>query len=77
MSEQFLVKQNAFLICSWRFLISSKLEQLEFKLEKLLVLQPLRANSKRTFQCTPPIAETLCVKNPRAIVVCGFLMKSL
>ena len=26
---------------------------------------------------TPPIAEILCVKNGRAIVVCGFLMKSL
>ena len=25
--------QNAFLTCSWRFLISNKLEQLEFKLE--------------------------------------------
>ena len=23
---------------------------------------------------TPPIAEVLCVKNGRAIVVCGFLM---
>ena len=29
--EQF---QNAFLTCSWKFLISNKLEQLEFKLEK-------------------------------------------
>ena len=27
-------KQNAFLTCSWRFLISNKLEQLGFKLEK-------------------------------------------
>ena len=26
---------------------------------------------------TPPIAEILCVKNGRAIVVCGFLMKWL
>jgi hypothetical protein len=26
--------QNAFLTCSWRFLISNKSEQLEFKLEK-------------------------------------------
>ena len=24
---------------------------------------------------TPPIAEILCVKNGRAIMVCGFLMK--
>ena len=29
-------KQNAFLTCSWRFLISNKLEQLEFKLEKII-----------------------------------------
>ena len=27
-------QQNAFLTCSWRFLIPNKLEQLEFKLEK-------------------------------------------
>ena len=26
-------KQNAFLTCSWRFLISNKLEQLELELE--------------------------------------------
>jgi hypothetical protein len=32
-SEQFL-ETNAFLTCSWRFLISNKLEQLEFKLKK-------------------------------------------
>ena len=32
-SEQFL-KQNAFLTCSWRFLRSNELEELEFKLEK-------------------------------------------
>ena len=29
-------QQNAFLTCSWRFLISNKSEQLEFKLEKIL-----------------------------------------
>ena len=29
-------QQNAFLTCSWRFLISNKLEQLEFKLEKII-----------------------------------------
>ena len=29
-------KENAFLTCFWRFLISNKLEQLESKLEKLL-----------------------------------------
>jgi hypothetical protein len=32
-----LLWQNAFLICSWRFLISNKLEQLEFKLEKTIL----------------------------------------
>ena len=35
-SEQFLVTECFFNFCSWRFLISNKLEQLEFKLEKLL-----------------------------------------
>ena len=29
------------------------------------------------FVYTPPIAEILCVKNGRAIVVCGFLIKRL
>ena len=29
-------QQNVFLSCSWRFLISNNLEQLEFKLEKIL-----------------------------------------
>ena len=28
--------QNAFLTCSWRFLRNNKLEQLEFKLEKII-----------------------------------------
>ena len=28
-------------------------------------------------QITPPISEILCVKNVRAIVVCGFLIKYL
>ena len=32
-SEKILVTE-CFLACSWRFLISNKLEQLEFKLEK-------------------------------------------
>ena len=31
--------QNAFLTCFWRFLISNKLEQLEFKLEKIIGIQ--------------------------------------
>ena len=29
-------KQNAFLTCSWRFLRSNNLEQLEFDLEKII-----------------------------------------
>ena len=29
-------QKNAFLTCSWRFLISNKFEQLEFKLEKII-----------------------------------------
>ena len=29
-------QQNAFLTCSWRFLISDNKEQLEFKLEKII-----------------------------------------
>ena len=28
--------QNAFLTCSWKFLISNNLEQLDFKLEKII-----------------------------------------
>ena len=28
------LKQNAFLTCSWRFIISNELEKFEFKLEK-------------------------------------------
>ena len=43
--EQFIQKvkgqnnfwpQNAFFTCSWMFLISNKLEQLELKLEKII-----------------------------------------
>ena len=34
-SEQFLVTE-CFLTCFWRFLIYNKLEQLEFKLEKIV-----------------------------------------
>ena len=31
----------------------------------------------RLMSYTPPVAEISCVKNGRAIVVCGFLMKLL
>ena len=34
-SVQFM-KNNAFLTCSWRFLRANTLEQLEFKLEKII-----------------------------------------
>ena len=34
--------QNAFLTCSWRFLIFDNLEQLKFKLEKKLDLETCR-----------------------------------
>ena len=34
-SEQFLVTE-CFLTCFWRFMISNKLEQLEFKLENII-----------------------------------------
>ena len=37
-SEQFLVT-NPFLTCSWMFLISNKLEQSKFKLEKNIGIQ--------------------------------------
>ena len=35
-SQKNFWQQDAFLICSWRFLISNKLEQKEFKLEKII-----------------------------------------
>ena len=38
---------------------------------------PIVQPHKETHKVTPPIAKILCVINPRAIVVCGFLMKSL
>ena len=34
--DQKISDQNTFLTCSWRFLRSNKLEQLEFKLEKII-----------------------------------------
>ena len=37
-SEQFLVTE-CFLTCFWRFLVSNKLEQLEFKLEKTIGIE--------------------------------------
>ena len=40
-AEQFLVTE-CFLTCSWRFLTSNKLEQLEFKLEKKWDLETCR-----------------------------------
>ena len=41
-------------------------------------LQPACNNNREYYiSCTPPIAEIIWVKNVRAIVVCGFLMKQL
>ena len=38
-SQNNVWQQNAFLTCSWRFLRSNTLEQLEFKLEKVIGIQ--------------------------------------
>ena len=49
--EQFL-KQNSFLTCSWRFLIYNQLEQLKFKLEKLIGIRNMQKkleNNKSAF----------------------------
>ena len=37
--QNYVWYQNAFLTGSWRFLRSNELEQLEFKLEKIIVIQ--------------------------------------
>ena len=42
-------QQNAFLTCSWRFLRSKRLEQLEFKLEKLLGLRNMEEKLENEF----------------------------
>ena len=47
-SEQFLVTE-CFLTCSWRFLRSNKLEQLEFKLEKLLGFRNKKENLEKIY----------------------------
>ena len=39
--------QNAFLTCFWRFLISNKLEQLEFKLEKIIGILKLAGKFRK------------------------------
>ena len=41
----------------------------------LIFTTPLCSNSTSTVQLTPSIPEIIWVKNVRAIVVCGFLMK--
>ena len=38
-----------FLTCSWRFLISNKLEQLEFKLEKILGFRNIQEKLENCF----------------------------
>ena len=66
-SEQFLVT-DCFLTCSWRFLISNKLQQLEFKLENLLgfrnmqeKLENVHANQfyLNLYACTFPMLVVL------------------
>ena len=57
---------------TWKFLCVLKVSIYNNESPQILVL------SKMFLQLyTPPLAEILCVINPRAIVVCGFLMKSL
>ena len=41
--------QNAFLTCSARFLISNKLEQLKFKLKKILGFRNMKENLEKAF----------------------------
>ena len=41
--------QNAFLTCSWRFRIANKLEQLEFKLEKIIGIQKHAGKFRKYF----------------------------
>ena len=52
--------QNAFLICFWRFLISNKSDQLDFKLEKLLGFRNMQEKLENEFvllQCIEGIAN--------------------
>ena len=42
-------QQNAFLICSWRFLICNNLGQLEFKLKKILGFRNMQENLENVF----------------------------
>ena len=52
----------------------------EFELSKLIKIDKLKLKLLSCLiefrsQGTTPVAEILCVKNGRAIVVCGFLME--
>ena len=42
-------KQNAFLTCSWRFLIPNKFEQLEFKLEKNIGIRNMHEKLEKNY----------------------------
>jgi hypothetical protein len=42
-------QQNTFLTCSWRFLISNKSEQLEFKLKKNIVIKKHAGKVRKCF----------------------------
>ena len=47
--EQCLVTEYFFLNCSWRFLRSNKIEQLEFKLEKSIGIEKHAGKVKNSF----------------------------
>ena len=49
----------------------------KFRRRALVTQRCISFLSAMSLHSTPPIAEILCVKNGRAIVVCGFLIKWL
>ena len=52
-------REFAFLTCSWRFLISNKLKQLEYKLEKIIGISKHAGKVRKSFS---PIG---CAKNDK------------
>ena len=52
-----------FLTCSWRFLRSNKLEQLEFKLEKIIGIQKLAGKVRKTKLLQLKPHPFICMKN--------------
>ena len=52
------MKVNAFLTCSWRFLIYNKSEQLEFKLEKLFGSRNMQEKLEKLYCfCFPELPD--------------------